>query len=74
MYIEDADVTWRRNFLRLLKKWKAEGHTYREFMDKVGVSYAAFYNWRVGRRTPGLDYITRMARAFNVPTEYFFRR
>lgn len=74
MYVEPAEVTFVRNFNRMLKKWKAEGHTYRELMSRAGLSYTVFYNYRVGRRTPSLQSISRMAEVFNIPTEMFFRR
>lgn len=55
---------------------------YSELLDKTnktsyqvaketGISQTAFSNWKSGRSEPSLESLSRLARYFHVPIEYF---
>ena len=60
------------NFSEKLKKIMFEkGITQKELAEKLGVSQAFISSWQVGKRHPKLSSIKKIAKAVNVPVNYF---
>lgn len=74
-YTEPADVTIRRNVVRLTDEWcKRTGKSLCCFCRLAGISQSAFWYYRSGERKPSLKVITKMASTLGVPVEVLFRR
>ena len=43
-----------------------------EMAKRIGVTTGAYANWEYGNRTPSYDRLIKIARAFNLPTDYFY--
>ena len=61
--------------VKLYKKYrllldKSNKTTY-QVAKETGISQTAFSNWKTGRSEPGLDSLSKLAKYFNVPIEYF---
>lgn len=74
MYVENPRITFRRNFTKLLASYKeATGYGLRRFAKRCGMTDTMIYDFRTGRRYPSPESMQRLAEAFELPVEVFFR-
>ncbi|MEO7666170.1 MAG: helix-turn-helix transcriptional regulator [Dehalococcoidia bacterium] len=50
----------------------AHGFTRAQFAEHTGLTRQAIYAWASGSRTPSLQSLERIAKAFDIDTAYFF--
>ena len=55
---------------RLVKIRKEKGYTRKELSDLLGIPYRTLTNYENGEREPGHSFIVRIAKEFNVTTDY----
>lgn len=59
------------NYLKIgenLKKYRtAAGYTQREFALKIGIPISTYSNYENGNRTPGLEFLTKVAEELDIP-------
>lgn len=49
---------------------KSNKTTY-QVAKETGISQTAFSNWKTGRSEPGIESLSKLAKYFDVPIEYF---
>ena len=59
-------------FKQILKDFLEDNYlTQKEFPEKIGVKGAQVSEWLKGKAKPGYDNLRAMAKAYNVPADYF---
>lgn len=60
------------SFAKILEDFLSENNFSRsEFAEKIGVKGAQVSEWLKGKAKPGYDNLRAMAKAYNVPADYF---
>ena len=61
--------------VKLYKKYKLlldkSNKTTYQVAKETGISQTAFSNWKTGRSEPGIESLSKLAKYFDVPIEYF---
>lgn len=75
MYIEDPQVTFTRNYARLLKLYKKRtGRSENEFARRAGIPNGTHRCYKTGRRWPRPEILQKICEEFGIPVEMLFRR
>ena len=68
VYLRKGDGILYKKFQDLLEKTNKTSY---QVAKETGISQTAFSNWKSGRSEPSLESLSRLARYFHVPIEYF---
>lgn len=55
---------------RLQRARKRTGLSQRKAAEKFGITKVGYQNYEAGRRNPSLEMLSRLAKSFNVSTDY----
>jgi len=57
---------------KILEQRKEKGWTQKKLAAEIGTTEDSIYSWEKGRAEPSIDFIIKLAKIFDVTTDYLF--